>query len=176
MFHRTERLFLRPGFAEDWQAILAAVADEGVVRNLATAPWPYGEEDAKSFASMQQDPYLPHFLVTLPGRGIIGSAGLGASNGEPEIGYWIARSHWGEGYATEAARGVIEVARMLGHKRLTAGHFVDNPGSGKVLRKVGFQPTGRVRPRHSRGRGGAAPAVEYELELEGPVMELPQAA
>ena len=176
MFHRTERLFLRPGFPEDWQAIHAAMTDEGVVRNLARAPWPYREDDAKFFASMQQDPYLPHFLVTIPGHGVIGSAGMGDNDGSPEIGYWIARDHWGRGYATEAAKGVIEVARMIGYRRLTAGHFVDNPNSGKVLRKVGFRPTGKVRPRHSLARGAETPSVEFELDLDGPVMELPQAA
>ena len=176
MFHRTERLFLRPGFPEDWEAILAGVADERVVRNLARAPWPYGAEDAKFFASMEQDQFLPNFLITVPGVGVIGSAGLGEYEGQPEIGYWIARRHWGQGFATEAARGVLEVARMLGHSKLKAGHFIDNPNSGKVLRKLGFQPTGRIRMRASRARGTEVQSVEYELDLDGPAMELPQAA
>ena len=42
MFFRSERLFLRPVWPEDWQAILNGIADEAVVRNLARAPWPYG--------------------------------------------------------------------------------------------------------------------------------------
>lgn len=176
MFHRSERLFLRPAFPEDWQAILAGVADEGVARNLANAPWPYGPDDAKSFAGLAQDARLPHFLVTLPGTGVIGSAGMGEVDGRPEIGYWIARQHWGKGYATEAARGVVEVARMLGHRQLSAGHYIDNPASGQVLRKLGFRPTGHIRPRHSRARGCDVPLVEYELELAEPAMVLPQAA
>ena len=40
MFFRSERLFLRPVWPEDWQAILNGIADEAVVRNLARAPWP----------------------------------------------------------------------------------------------------------------------------------------
>ena len=40
MFARTERLLLRPGWAEDAPALARAIADEQVVRNLATAPWP----------------------------------------------------------------------------------------------------------------------------------------
>ena len=47
MFHRSERLLLRPPWPEDWQAVHAGIADEGVVRNLARAPWPYAEEDAR---------------------------------------------------------------------------------------------------------------------------------
>jgi RimJ/RimL family protein N-acetyltransferase len=177
MFHRSERLFLRPAFPEDWQAILANVGHEGIVRNLARAPWPYGEAEARFFASMEQDMRLPHFLVTLPGEGVIGSAGLGEHEGEPEIGYWIGRDYWGHGYATEAGRAVVEIARTLGHRRLRAGHFVDNPSSGKVLRKIGFRPTGQARKRFSLARGAEVASVEFELDLDDdPAMELPQAA
>ena len=89
-----------------------------------------------------------------------------AHEGQAEIGYWIARPHWGQGYATEAAEAVLQIARTLGHRRVTAGHFVDNPASGKVLRKLGFVPTGRTGGRHSLVRGGAVESVEYALDLE----------
>ena len=49
MFARTERLLLRPGWAEDAPALAAAIADEMIVRNLATAPWPYRLRDAEAF-------------------------------------------------------------------------------------------------------------------------------
>ena len=62
---------------------------------------------------------------------------------------------------------VVEIARLLGHMRLSASHFVDNPASGRVLRKAGFQPTGHVAKRHSCGRGGAADCVMFALDLEG---------
>jgi RimJ/RimL family protein N-acetyltransferase len=115
---------------------------------------------------MPQDMRLPHFLVTLPGVGVIGSAGMGEHEGEAEIGYWIARDHWGRGYATEAAAAVLRIARTLGHRRVRAGHFADNPASGKVLRKLGFVPTGRPGQRFSAARGHAVDSVEYALDLE----------
>jgi RimJ/RimL family protein N-acetyltransferase len=172
MFFRSERLFLRPGWPEDWEEVLTRIADEGVVRNLATAPWPYTAEDAKSFAQRPQDARLPHFVVTLPtadGAKLIGSAGISRDPGtaeDVELGYWIARDHWGQGYATEAARALVCLARALGHRRLVADHFVDNPASGRVLRKAGFRSTGRTRMRHSSGRGGEAPTLCYEHELD----------
>jgi RimJ/RimL family protein N-acetyltransferase len=170
VFHRSERLFLRPAFPEDAAAILAGIGEEAVVRNLASAPWPYGLEDAREFAARTQDPRLPHFLVTLPGHGVIGSAGIGAHpeqpGGPPELGYWIARAHWGQGFATEAARAVLRIARTLGHTRLVAGHFTDNPASGRVLRKLGFVPTGRNSMRHCRARGTAVESVEYALDCD----------
>ena len=48
MFARTERLLLRPGWREDAPALFRAIADEGIVRNLAQAPWPYGPGDAET--------------------------------------------------------------------------------------------------------------------------------
>ena len=169
MFIRSERLFLRPGWPEDWQELHARIADEGVVRNLATAPWPYTAEHARDFAGLLQDGRCPHFLVTLPTANgpaaLIGGIGLARIDGEVELGYWISRDHWGQGFATEAARAVLRLARTLGHRAIVAGHFIDNPASGAVLRKVGFAKTGRQRQRHSLARGYVAQSVEYRLEL-----------
>ena len=169
MFHRSERLLLRPPWPEDWRSVYAGIADEGVVRNLARAPWPYVEQNARDWCAQPQAPDAARFLVTLAATGeVIGCIGVDPSgeNGAAELGYWIARDHWGRGYASEAACAVLEIARSCGHARIGASHFVDNPASGKVLRKVGFVPTGRVEPRHSLGRGGEAPCVLYRIELE----------
>ena len=177
MFHRSERLFLRPAWPEDWEAVLGGIADERVVRNLARAPWPYTAENAREFVSRPQDPRFPGFLIELPsrlGRQSIGYIGLADREGKVELGYWIARPWWGRGYATEAARGVLEIARLLGHRRVSAGHFADNPASGRVLRKLGFRPTGAVAERHSCARGEAAPAVEYVLDLDADANDPPQ--
>jgi RimJ/RimL family protein N-acetyltransferase len=169
MFIRSERLFLRPAWAEDWADVLAAIDDAAVVRNLARAPWPYRADDAKWFVSRPQVPRHPDFLVTLPGADggrVIGCAGMAlGENGVAEIGYWITRSHWGRGYATEAARAVLSVARALGHDRIEAGHFLDNPASGKVLRKLGFTATGEHRLRRSEGRNATVTSVIYETRL-----------
>ena len=51
MFARTERLLLRPGWLEDAPALAQAIGEEAVVRNLARAPWPYGEEQAQAYLS-----------------------------------------------------------------------------------------------------------------------------
>lgn len=168
MFHRSKRLFLRPAFPEDWSAILSAIGDKCVVRNLARAPWPYRESDARAFAAVKQDCRLPHFLVTIPTKGVIGSVGLGLHGDEVELGYWIARAFWGQGYATEAGRAMIAIARMIGHRRLIAAHFIDNPASGKVLRKLGFRPSGRVQSHFCHARRSQIDAVEFALDLNDP--------
>ena len=95
MFIRSERLFLRPGWPEDWEELLGRIGDEAVVRNLARAPWPYTADDARWFASQPQDSRCPHFFVTLPTSSapaeLIGCVGLAESDGEVELGYWLAR-------------------------------------------------------------------------------------
>ena len=169
MFARTERLLLRPGWAEDAPALARAIGDEAVVRNLATAPWPYALKDAETFLASDRDERLPSFLIVARTRGaprLVGGIGIGRDpDGALELGYWIARSYWGLGFATEAGGAVIRLAKeTLRLPPLVAGHFLDNPASGHVLRKLGFRPTGKVATRHSAGRGGSAPCALYAQE------------
>jgi RimJ/RimL family protein N-acetyltransferase len=181
MFARTERLLLRPGWTEDAPALARAIADEQVVRNLATAPWPFALEDAEAFLASPRDPAMPHFLITERTTSdpvIVGACGLGRRpSGAVELGYWIGRAHWGKGFATEAGRALIEIARTLKLPRLEASHFLDNPASGRVLEKLGFQPTGLSAERYSCARGGQAMSRLYRLALMGRrEMEAPLAA
>ena len=169
MFARTERLLLRPGWAEDAPALARAIADEQVVRNLATAPWPFALEDAEAFLAAPRDPAMPSFLITERTDGeprIVGACGLGRRpSGAVEMGYWIGRQFWGKGFATEAGRAMIEIAQTLKLPRLEASHFLDNPASGRVLEKLGFLPTGLSVARYSCARGGEAIAKLYRLRL-----------
>ena len=169
MFARTERLLLRPGFPEDAHALAAAIADHGILRNLATAPSPYTLRDAEAFLAAPRDPVLPSFLITERTDGpprLVGACGFGRRpSGAVELGYWIARSHWGRGIATEACLALIDIARTLRLSTLEASHFLDNPASGRVLEKLGFEPTGIVAPRLSCARGEQAPSKLYRLHL-----------
>jgi RimJ/RimL family protein N-acetyltransferase len=170
MFARTERLLLRPGWIEDAPALHASIAEEAIVRNLATAPWPYRMADAEAYLSAPRRAHDVSLLVFRRTEGapeLIGTVGLGRRpDGPIELGYWIARRWWNRGYATEAARAVVEIAReSLRLPSLRAGHFLDNPASGRVLEKLGFRPTGVVAPRFSAARGEAAPCRLFELQL-----------
>jgi len=151
--------------------VFSGIADEGVVRNLARAPWPYREQDAQNFASLPRDPLAPRFLITdASNGGILGCIGIDPVEGERgaiEIGYWIARLHWGKGFATEAGQSALKIASALGYAQAVASHFLDNPASGRVLEKIGFEPTGRIVEAHSCGRGEKALTAEYSLDLAG---------
>ncbi|MGB5725469.1 MAG: GNAT family N-acetyltransferase [Parasphingorhabdus sp.] len=169
MFARTERLLLRPGWPEDAPAVFEAINDQAIVRNLASAPWPYARTDADLFLSSPRPLLHPNFLIFWRTSGppqLVGSIGIGDSgDGHLELGYWIARNHWGHGYATEAGRAVLDIARTVGHREILAEHFVDNPSSGKVLKKLGFRPTEQITPRFSKGRGGKTDTVRFKLQL-----------
>lgn len=169
MFAVTPRLLLRPGWPEDAGALFAAINDEAVVRNLARAPWPYAPVDAEQFLATSRPVLQPNFLIFRRNGQVpilLGCIGFGDhGDGAIELGYWIARDHWGQGYATEAGSAVLEIARTLGHAHMLAEHFADNPASGKVLRKLGFRPTGRTAPRFSKGRGQETDSVQFTLSL-----------
>jgi RimJ/RimL family protein N-acetyltransferase len=171
MFVRTQRLTLRPGWAEDAPELVRAIGHEAVVRNLARAPWPYTIEAAETFANGFETPSEPKFLI-FEHQGsclrLIGGIGIGPFEKEShELGYWITPDAWGRGYATEAGAAVLRAARAAGIRHVAAGHFLDNPASGRVLRKLGFRPTGRMTSVYSRGRGAAVPSVRFELDLAG---------
>jgi RimJ/RimL family protein N-acetyltransferase len=169
MFAITERLLLRPGWAEDAPALSRAIADESVVRNLSRAPWPYALGDAERFLSEPQTPKRPRLLVFLRDCArLIGGVGINDGEGdEAELGYWIARDHWGQGYATEAGQAIVAMAdESLRLPALKAAHAIDNPASGKVLDKLGFRPSGDG-VMHSLGRHGEMPVRYFARERSG---------
>lgn len=169
MFARTPRLLLRPGFPEDAPALATAIADQAIARNLAVVPWPYKLRDAEAYLASPRDPVLPSFLIFERTGGapeLVGSCGLGRRpSGSVEMGYWIARAHWGRGFATEACGALLDIARTLGLTELDASHFLDNPASARVLEKLGFEPIGIVAPRMSCARGQEIPARLMRLKL-----------
>jgi RimJ/RimL family protein N-acetyltransferase len=171
MFARTQRLTLRPGWQEDAPALTRAIAHDSVLMKLSRAPCPYLRDDAESFLSVTPSRgeavcmIVAHDLSETPQ--LVGGIGLHRSGEDIELGYWLTPHAWGRGYATEAARAMVDAARYtLGHRRLVAGHFTDNPASARVLRKLGFRPTGRIEQRECRARGGTVACATYALELD----------
>jgi RimJ/RimL family protein N-acetyltransferase len=175
MFARTPRLLLRPGFPEDAPALASAIADEAIVMNLASVPWPYSMRDAEAFLASPRDPILPSLLIFERGSGapqLVGSCGLGRRpSGAVEMGYWIARRFWGRGLATEACGALVDIARTLGLCSLEGSHFIDNPASARVLEKLGFEPLGIIAPRLSCARQTEVPARLMRLQLRGAAID-----
>ena len=169
MFARTERLLLRPGWPEDAATLTKAIGSEAIVLNLAHVPWPHDLSDAGSYLGRDRAPGEVDLLIFMRTRDaprLIGGIGLAHQDGRTMLGYWIVPSCWGLGFATEAGRAVVDIARdTLRLDRLTACHFSDNPASGNVLAKLGFERNGPEQPLFSAARGHEAAAQRYALQL-----------
>jgi RimJ/RimL family protein N-acetyltransferase len=153
----TRRLALRAPGAQDISRLAALANDPGVARMTLRMPHPFGLGDAEAFVLQvaAQDPARGcTFLIEHEDHGPIGVLGLFEDRDPaPEVGYWIARPFWGRGYATEALQGAtVWASRAWNRRALMAGHFTDNPASGRVLEKAGFLYTGEVRTDFSRAR------------------------
>ncbi len=157
----TERLTLRAPALADAPKLAAQCADFSIPRMTTRMPWPFRLEDAQGFVEKvtQADPGKHQaFVVDHPTFGPVGVVGLHAHDRFPELGYWIGRSHWGRGYATEAVRAALSWARhQWKQKVIQAGHFADNHASAGVLVKSGFLYTGDVVMKHSIARGEDVP-------------------
>jgi RimJ/RimL family protein N-acetyltransferase len=161
----TERLVLRAPRLEDAKAVVTLAGDRRVAENTARIPHPYRLADAGEWiASVSTGAGKETFLITLDGAPI-GACGIDLRDGPtPELGYWLGTPYWGQGFATEAARAVIDHAfEDLGHEALQAGARVSNPASRRVLEKCGFQWTG-VGLYRIRAMNSSAPCDRFRLD------------
>lgn len=160
----TERLRLRRPNGGDVEAIVRGVGNWEVARRLARVPHPYGAADATFFL----DHVVPAewvWAITIGDRDVmVGAVGLTPEGRDTaELGYWLARDHWGCGIASEAAAAVVAYGfDVLGFDHLTSGFFDDNPASGRVLARLGFVETGRTR-RACLAVGAELPSVRMRL-------------
>jgi RimJ/RimL family protein N-acetyltransferase len=162
----TPRLILRAPHPNDANAIAVLANDRRVAENTARLPHPYTPADARAFmAQTDGDNSEVVFFVTLRNHTLIGACGIAALDGKhPEIGYWLGVPHWGKGYATEAARALIDHAfTELDYETLHAGARVSNPTSRRVLEKCGFQWIG-VKLMRVRAMASAAPVDRFRLD------------
>jgi RimJ/RimL family protein N-acetyltransferase len=161
----TARLVLRTPRCEDAKAIASLINDRRIAENTARIPHPYSLADAHAFLTQVDRKSEPTFLITLADGALIGGCGILAGSGpDPELGYWIGVSHWGRGYATEAARALIDHAfGDLQCERLSGRARVSNPGSRRVLEKCGFQWTG-VSLIRIRALKSSAPVDCFRLD------------
>lgn len=163
---RTERLVLRPPLPDDAPQIAERIGVKDVAWNLGRAPYPYRQTDAEEWIER-----VPHgwdeetayvLLITHETEGVIGCVGLDLKPMDVwEIGYWLGKPWWGRGYITEAAMAIMEWAESkMELRQFASGHFVDNPASGRVLKKLGFVPVGETE-LFGRARGRKDPCVRY---------------
>ena len=150
----TDRLVLREFRKEDWKAVLVYQSDP---RYLRYYEWVERTPEAvQDFVQMFLDqqkaqPRLKFQLgVTLKANAqLIGSCGIrlnAPGDHAGDLGFELAPDHWGQGYATEAARALVKFGfTELGLHRIWSWCIADNTRSARVLEKLGMQQEGRLR-------------------------------
>lgn len=146
----TQRLLLRDFRREDIPDIVRLAGAREVAATTLRIPHPYTEADAEEFLKRRQERAFGYsFAITLRVSGeLCGGVGLHPDPAHPraELGYWIGVPYWGNGYATEAARAVVDFGfRELKLQRIFAHHFEGNPASARVLEKIGMKHEGCSR-------------------------------
>lgn len=139
----TDRLVLRRMVAVDIAALVALWRDPEVTRHIG-GPRPEEElANALGDPPAVDDPFDLFVLATRAGDEIVGHAGILEKiidgKTEHELIYVLARSAWGQGYATEIGHALLAHAReTLGLSRLVALIAPDNRASQRVAEKLGF--------------------------------------
>ena len=140
----TPRLVLRKPEPADAAAILSRYAsDPEVTRYLS---WPRHEsiDDTREFLELSEQawnrsPAGPSLIESRAEPNLLGCTGLDfKSEDAATTGYVLSRDSWGKGFATEALAAIVDVARDLGVRRLSAECHPDNAASVRVLKKCGF--------------------------------------
>jgi RimJ/RimL family protein N-acetyltransferase len=150
----TERLILRPFTLADAPAVQRLVGDRDIASTTLSIPHPYENGMAEEWIGTQEQKFelgesVGFAIVHGKESNLIGAIDLWAINRQhekAEIGYWIGRPYWNQGYCTEAARAVLRYGfEILGLNRIYATHFTRNPASGRVMQKIGMKHEGHLR-------------------------------
>lgn len=167
------RIILRPWQESDAEALFKYASDPDVGPRAGWAPHKSIEESKEIIRTVFNNDSTWAIILNATGEAI-GAMGYGPScecklparEGEPTVGYWVARPYWNLGICTEALNMMI--ARIRTEKKISSlisGHFIDNPASGKVMEKCGFVPTGEEVVDETLYCGTGRPIRVLRLEL-----------
>ncbi len=149
----TERLILRPFDASDAPQIQALAGDRAIADTTLSIPHPYEDGMAQAWIAQHREQFEAGthavFAIEIAAdRRVVGAVSLTIDKdfAAAELGYWVGRPHWNEGYATESARRTVEYGfDDLGLNRISSRHLVRNPASGRVMQKIGMRHEGTLR-------------------------------
>jgi ribosomal-protein-alanine N-acetyltransferase len=162
------RLVLRPIGREVARALLDDRTPEGVA--LADGyPSRFSLEVLEMVAEARPSPGGgdgPYFMVRKADGAVVGEIGANRDGATAQVGYTVVEPSWGQGYATEALRGLV--AHLLADpaiERVVAETLAGHAASRRVMEKAGMRLSGR---RVGDVDGEQAELVVYELSAGGP--------
>lgn len=163
---RTQRLHLRPMTIDDVDRIALFISDYEVSKWLARVPHPYEHEHAIDWVARNAKPKPADEtgFVLDRGEGLIGGIGFRLDEDTPDLGYWLAKPHWGKGLMSEAVEAVIGwLFEVTDHDQIGSGVFESNDVSLRIMTKLGFEITGR-RNVHCLAQGKDLPHIDTLLK------------
>lgn len=154
---KTDRLILRYFSSEDAPIVQALAGDRDVASTTLNIPFPYEDGMAAAWIATHQekrenDTGVTFAIIRRKDEMLIGAISLEINrrHDRAELGYWIGKPHWGQGFASEAANAVIGYGfTVLGLNRIHATHFTRNPASGRVMQKIGMTHEGTLK-KHAK--------------------------
>ena len=141
---------LREWSAQDLDSLVLHANDESISRSVSDRfPFPYTKADAEAFLCRPAKPPVIVLAIEIDGVAVGGidmRPGVAEHRVGAEIGYWLARRHWGCGIMSRVVtRWCTHLFSEHGFERLQATVFSNNPASARVLEKCGFQREGILR-------------------------------
>ncbi|MDQ1856598.1 MULTISPECIES: GNAT family N-acetyltransferase [unclassified Chryseobacterium] len=142
---QTERLILSPLQEKDIPFIVELLQHRIFSDLTSNIPYPYMENDARSWVKMSKEAFDNHtgytFAVRNKENQIIGAIGLhDRDDDKAELGYWIGIPYWNKGYVTEAAKAIVDFGfNEVKFNKIFATHFLHNPASGRIMEKIGME-------------------------------------
>ena len=141
---------LRPWQIVDLESLVLHANDEQVSRSVSDRfPFPYTRRDAEVFLAEPAKPPVIVLAIEIDGEAVGGidvRPGAAELRIGGEIGYWLARRHWGQGIMSCVVTCWCDyLFSHFGYERLQAAVFSNNPASARVLEKSGFQREGSMR-------------------------------
>ena len=141
----TERLTLRRPRAADAGPMSLYAGDRRVALMLTRVPHPYPPGVAEHWISSLPELYakaeMINWGIVMDGGLLLGTIRLtlNPADNHAEMGYWVGKPYWNNGYCTEAARAVVGYGfDKLDLERIYANYMARNPASGRVLAKLGL--------------------------------------
>ncbi len=165
----TERLVLRSFSLTDASEVQRLAGEKDIAATTQNIPHPYEDGMAESWIGTHTEKYIKGESVSFSvirkeDRKLVGAIGFHNINGShAEMGYWIGKPYWGQEYATEAARRIIQFGFLVCElKRINAFFFTENQSSRRVMQKNGMTPV-RFIKNHTVKWGQPIDAWEYEV-------------
>lgn len=154
----TKRLILRPLALGDSSRIEELAGDYEVAKSTLNIPHPYPEGSAiqfiESIHTAEHNNKIAMFaIVDKDSQQLIGLINLNLSLPfkRGELAYWIGKHYWGKGYGTEAAKALLEYGfNSLKLNKIFAASFTSNPGSWKIMEKIGLKYEGTLKQHVAR--------------------------